>query len=303
MRCRGQRRRQGGIRLSGSSMAMARIELWKGATTSDMRDKVGEAFTIAPNARQIRFGLGDRADEPVVFDLAQGTVSECTGPYTGIQRTGNRRTAGQRLEQWPGWPKNAGKPIAFERYETSRSLAIRPGRNGFVLGTEYSLRAFNERGRQLWGQAGPSIAWGVNFSANGRIVVVAYGDGTIRWMRWSDGQRSCWPCSSTARPGPGSRGRRRLLHCLAWRRGFDRLAHQSRLKPGRRLLPCLGSSATNTPGPTLSKPCSTRSTRTRPFGRPTWHDRRGRRRAGDHRSSAAGSVHTLTCRRRPSGRG
>ena len=57
-----------------------------------------------------------------------------------------------------------------------------------MLGTEFSLRAFNQQGRQLWEQAGPSIAWGVNFSADGRIIVVAYGDGTIRWLRWSDGK-------------------------------------------------------------------------------------------------------------------
>ena len=34
----------------------------------------------------------------------------------------------------------------------------------------------------------PAVAWGVDFSADGEIVVVAYGDGTIRWLRWSDGE-------------------------------------------------------------------------------------------------------------------
>jgi hypothetical protein len=27
----------------------------------------------------------------------------------------------------------------------------------------------------------------VNFSDDGRVIVAAYGDGTIRWLRWSDG--------------------------------------------------------------------------------------------------------------------
>ena len=35
---------------------------------------------------------------------------------------------------------------------------------------------------------GPGVAWGVDFSADGEILVVAYGDGTIRWLRWSDGE-------------------------------------------------------------------------------------------------------------------
>ena len=37
-------------------------------------------------------------------------------------------------------------------------------------------------------RTGPGVAWGVNLSADGRIIVAAYGDGTIRWLRWSDGK-------------------------------------------------------------------------------------------------------------------
>ena len=39
-----------------------------------------------------------------------------------------------------------------------------------------------------WSRETPGIAWGVDFSADGETVVVAVGDGTIRWLRWSDGQ-------------------------------------------------------------------------------------------------------------------
>ena len=38
------------------------------------------------------------------------------------------------------------------------------------------------------GARGPAQARGVNFSADGEIFVVAYRDGTIRWLRWSDGE-------------------------------------------------------------------------------------------------------------------
>ncbi len=34
----------------------------------------------------------------------------------------------------------------------------------------------------------PGVAFGVNFSGDGEVLAVAYGDGTIRWLRWSDGQ-------------------------------------------------------------------------------------------------------------------
>ena len=52
-----------------------------------------------------------------------------------------------------------------------------------------SARAYDAEGQDaLWTQPGPGVAWGVNFSADGGILVVAYRDGTIRWLRWSDGQ-------------------------------------------------------------------------------------------------------------------
>jgi len=50
-----------------------------------------------------------------------------------------------------------------------------------------SGRAYDAKGEERWKQAGPGFAWGVDFSADGAILAVAYGDGTIRWLRWSDG--------------------------------------------------------------------------------------------------------------------
>lgn len=87
-----------------------------------------------------------------------------------------------------GDPTFAGKPIALKLREISWSLAVRRDRSGFVLGTEFFLRAFGAEGRELWRVPSPSATWGVNLSADGRIILAAYGDGTIRWHRWSDGK-------------------------------------------------------------------------------------------------------------------
>ena len=51
----------------------------------------------------------------------------------------------------------------------------------------FGCRAFDAKGKPRWKQPGPGVAWGVDFSADGEMLVVAYGDGTIRWLRWSDG--------------------------------------------------------------------------------------------------------------------
>jgi WD40 repeat protein len=163
------------------------ISLWKTGVAPDMRDKVGDAFAIAPNAKQIRFGLGDRAQDPVLFDLEQATVTNAPNHMPGLNAP---VTEGLPVANWLNnyAPTFAGKPIPLQKYEQSTSLAVRPDRTGFVLGAWFLLSAFDTDGQQRWKQAGPSIAWGVNFSADGRIIVVAYGDGTVRWHRWSDGK-------------------------------------------------------------------------------------------------------------------
>lgn len=85
-------------------------------------------------------------------------------------------------------PKVNGKPIKLEAEELSRALAIAPDARTFVLGTEYSLRLFDANGTERWTKDPPAITWSVNISADGKVVVAAYNDGTIRWYRMSDGK-------------------------------------------------------------------------------------------------------------------
>ena len=164
-----------------------RAEPWQTSVTPDMRAKVRDAFTIAPSARQVRFGLGYGSDNPVLFDLGQGTLTNAPNPLPGFLAS---ITQGLPVASWEDdyHPTFADEPLPLDRFEHSRSLAIRPDRTGFVLGTDFALRAFDSHGRQIWQQQGPGIAWGVNLSADGRIVVVAYDDGTVRWLSWSEGK-------------------------------------------------------------------------------------------------------------------
>ncbi len=85
-------------------------------------------------------------------------------------------------------PTVGGKPLGLEKYEKSRSLAIIPGSDHFILGASYFVRRFNGEGDELWRLSSPDEAWGVNVPADGRLVIVAVGDGTIRWLRLSDGK-------------------------------------------------------------------------------------------------------------------
>jgi WD40 repeat protein/uncharacterized caspase-like protein len=68
-----------------------------------------------------------------------------------------------------------------------RSSAIRPDGTGFVLGTDISLHSFDRMGKQIWRKLTSHPTLQLNVSQDGRWIVAAYNDGTIRWHRASDG--------------------------------------------------------------------------------------------------------------------
>src|SRR5262245_15690005 len=69
-----------------------------------------------------------------------------------------------------------------------KELSVAVSRRGFVLGTDWWLRSFDAEGRQRWRQPVPAVAWAVNQSEDGRFVVAALGDGTIRWYDAGSGR-------------------------------------------------------------------------------------------------------------------
>ncbi len=161
--------------------------VWQEGVTADMRGKLREAFTLSADGARVRFGLGYRDETPVLFDLASFELRDAQEAVSGLAAPG---TSGIAVSDWEYnvAPKLNGKSIALDQYETSRGLAIAPDASRFVLGTEWSLRAYRANGGELWHKQAPSVAYGVNISGNDKLVAAAYGDGTIRWHRLSDGQ-------------------------------------------------------------------------------------------------------------------
>ena len=80
--------------------------------------------------------------------------------------------------------------IALQAYEMARSVAVVPGTRRFALGADFSLRLIDDKAHDVWPKAQPvpGVAWDVNVSGDGRLVVAAYDAGTIRWHRLSDGK-------------------------------------------------------------------------------------------------------------------
>ena len=169
------------VRRDGTSVTLGRARI------ADLRDKRGDAFTVSADGTRVRFGFDDAAQNPVLFDLMAASLKDAPVASPDLF---SPKVDGLAVTDWVtnASPRLRGNPIAIDRYERSLSLAVEPDRGGFVLGADWNIHSFDANGKQRWKVAGPSAAWGVNLTHGGRLLVAAFGDGTIRWYRAGDGR-------------------------------------------------------------------------------------------------------------------
>jgi WD40 repeat protein len=154
--------------------------------TADFRNQQNR-LAVSADGSVVDFGFELGGKSPLRFDLRARKLS---GDPPADQQTIPPKRAGLAVERWKNdvSPTLDGTPIKLEPYERSLSLAIHPDGSRFVLGCDWSLRAFDAKGQLIWRRKTPSAAWAVNISGDGRLVIAAYGDGTIRWHRLDDGR-------------------------------------------------------------------------------------------------------------------
>ena len=152
---------------------------------ADFLDQRG-TLSVSADGAIVDFAFELQRKSPLRFDLHSLKLT-ADPPADG--QTIRPKQVGLAVEGWVNTfsPTLNGKPIALDRYERSRSLAIHADGNRFVLGTNWSLRTFDAEGHPLWKRQTPTV-WAVNIPGDGRLVVAAYGDGTIRWHRMDDGR-------------------------------------------------------------------------------------------------------------------
>lgn len=162
---------------------------------------MGEEFMISEDAAVVKFAY-NRGNSFTLFSLPARSFTQ--DPPPGIVLHGPDRGESTftmfgllgddkkdlRITDWHDSPapRLNGRPLPLQPGELSRSLAIAPDQNSFLLGTESKLRLFARDGTPRWNISVPGIAWNVTISKNGRLAVAALGDGTIRWFRLQDGQ-------------------------------------------------------------------------------------------------------------------
>jgi hypothetical protein len=152
--------------------------------TADLRGSTGKALLLASGGRSVQFGYLAGGQDAYRFDLAARQLLK--GPLASGTAA---RTEGLGMESWQdnAQPSFRGKPVALAAREVSRSLAGEPG-GGALLGADWSLRLLSSDGSVRWQRNAPAVAWGVNVAPQSAFAVAAYGDGTVRWHRLSDGE-------------------------------------------------------------------------------------------------------------------
>lgn len=144
-------------------------------------------LAVSSDGQTVDFSYEPLGKSPARFNLTHRTLT--------LSPASDGLTMMPRQEGLPirGWkityaPTLDGQRLQLDPHEMSRSLAIHPDGKRFILGTEWYLRAFDVKGVALWQQAAPGVTWAVNITGDGRLVVAAYGDGTIRWHRMDNGK-------------------------------------------------------------------------------------------------------------------
>jgi WD40 repeat protein len=231
----------GGLLVAAADPSLAVLGAEPAVRPSPLLDPRGQRHNLAVSADGAQVDFGFEAwgtEDRHRFDLA-GLIDPAAPALAPLPaadgHTRPPRQTGLPVADWINntRPTLAGTPLPLQSYEAARSLAIHPDGQRFVLGTDWSLRAFDAAGVPLWRRAVPGAAWAVNISGDGRLVVAAYADGTIRWQRMDDGRELlallpmadrrnwvAWTPEGIYAATPGAQG------VLRWHvnRGWDRLA-------------------------------------------------------------------------------
>jgi len=154
---------------------------------ADFRNNL-QGFTLSHEGSTVGFGYEYGGKSPARFDMDSLNLTLSPSDRGLLPPVTQGRSI--NVTDWKDnyYPKLNGKNIELRSYEYSMSLAILPDESGFVLGTSFNLRLYDRGGSLKWMVDVPDDVWAVNVSKDSRLIVAAFGDGTIRWYRIEDGK-------------------------------------------------------------------------------------------------------------------
>jgi hypothetical protein len=154
----------------------------------DSRNKYGDGFLVSESGAKVRFGLQHGAEDPVTFDVTDASLTSSPTAPADLLPVDTDGLEGHVTITKGKPPAFDGKPLALDPRDSMNSYAMRRDKQGFVIGSDFKLQAFNIDGALLWANLTEEPPRGENIVQGGQLVLVVYDDGTIRWHRWSDGK-------------------------------------------------------------------------------------------------------------------
>jgi len=179
------------------------IAFGAGGPAFGMLDKAGKSniFVLPSNATIATIGKGSASPATVALSASatsgrvnpQQLLTLTPEPYP--RETGSHPAATPHLSRWPRhprWddtfePKLNGAPLKLRQFE---NLAHLPSQwtKAHLFSVQHGACTDSTAGRILWEAPVPSVVWAVNVAGNNKVLLAAFGDGTIRWYRMSDGK-------------------------------------------------------------------------------------------------------------------
>ncbi|TAL36465.1 MAG: WD40 repeat domain-containing protein [Spirochaetes bacterium] len=146
-------------------------------------------FSVSRDGSMVLFGLTYNQKEKALFSLRDRALTPAPVVIPDDLERPRESSESIKIINWKHnlAPSVNGATISLDRNEASRSVAVQSDGSGFLLGADWYLRYFDASGNPVWKVPAPGVAWDVNLSDDGRFAIAAFGDGTIRWFRVSDG--------------------------------------------------------------------------------------------------------------------
>ncbi|HVC60210.1 MAG TPA: caspase family protein [Acetobacteraceae bacterium] len=142
---------------------------------ADLRPAREQRLAVSRSGAVVEFATGTGL---LRFDAILGKLSAVIAPDPTLAVA--RLPAGLTGWKDSSAPRLNGVALALDKAEFSRSAAALPD-GGVLLGTDTQLRLYDRDGRAVAAVPVPAAAWAVTVTPDGRIVVAALLDGTLRW--------------------------------------------------------------------------------------------------------------------------
>ena len=142
-------------------------------------------FRLAPDASALAFrDLPGEAND-AAFDTRQTTWAKPKKEWQAPRTVAGKTNVDNWFEQQR--PQINGKTINLDAGEWSLSAAVAKSGEQVAIATNHNLRLYDRSARERWRTPAPGTPWQVNLSDDGRWLVAAFSDGTLRWYRQQDG--------------------------------------------------------------------------------------------------------------------